>query len=47
MIEIRVLLFPYGGRIGRFMRAIFYFGICSTFNFSCIKLSETAFKSLS
>ena len=47
MIEIRVFPFPYGGRIGRFTRIIFYFLICSTFNFSCIKLSETAFKFLS
>ena len=42
-----LIFYSYGGRIGLFTRIIFYFLICSTFNCSCIKLSETAFKSLS
>ena len=42
-----LIFYSYGRRIGRFTCTIFYFWICSTFNFSCIRLSETAFKSLS
>ena len=42
-----LIFYFYGGRIERFTCAIFYFCIYSTFNLSCIKLSETAFKPLS
>ena len=38
-----LIFYSYGDRIGRFECIIFYFQICSTFNFSCIGLLDTVF----